>query len=167
VARPGASVRAAAGGADFRIEAQDFSRVLIDAKAFEPALAKSIRKNIREAARPAVADVRRTVLETPTKGTRTFGVRRAIAQGVGVRISAARGGGGVNVAASGRRLPANRKPMVKLLNRERWRHPVFGDRDTWAQQSGRPYFGSVLWRYRDDIRDAVQRALDEAASNIR
>ena len=156
----------APSGESIRIEAVEFSDLLRQAKEFEPALAKSIRKNIREAAKPAVEDVRRTVLETPTKG-RTFGVRRAIAQGVGIRISAAKSGGGVNIAASGRKLPENRRAMVRLLNKPSWRHPVFGNREQWVTQSGRPYFGSVLYRYRDDIRDAVQRALDEAAGQIR
>lgn len=166
MAKPRASIRAAGGGDAYRAEAVELSEILRDIKAFDKELNKSIRKQMRVAAKPAVEAVREQVRTTPTKGGRTYGVRKAIAQGVGLRISAAKSGGAVTITASPRRLPANRKAMAKLLNQESWRHPVFGDRNTWTTQQGRPYFGSVIWRYRDELRAAVEKALNEASEAI-
>lgn len=167
MAKPRASVRAGAGQpAQFAIEAGEITRLLTGAKEFDKALVRGIRRNLRTAAKPAVDAVRSEVRSIPTKGIRSNGVRDAVAQGVGLRISAAKSGGSVTISASPRRLPANRKAMARLLNTPSWRHPVFGNRDEWVEQTSRPYFGSVIYRYRDELRAAVEDALNDAAKAL-
>jgi hypothetical protein len=152
---------------DFRVEASEFSQLLRDAKEFDRKLGLGIRRNIRDAAKPIVADVKATV-QQPPPGDRpgSVGTRAAIARGLSVRVSTGKNGGGVTIAASSKALPANRKPMLRLYNKAGgWRHPVFGT-GAWAHQRGRPYFGSVIESHLDDVRAAVGRALDEAATAL-
>lgn len=155
------------GNTAWRVEADDFTRLMRDAKAFDRDLGLRLRRNIRAAAKPAVDDVKRTVLEPPP-GDRpgSVGTRAAIAKGVSLRIGTGLKGGAVTITASARALPPKRKAMLRLYNKPGgWRHPVFG-KDTWVHQQGRPYFGSVILDHQAQIRAAVELALDQAASAV-
>ena len=153
------------GPLEIRIDAREFGALLRDAKAFDADLSRRLRKSIREAAKPAVDDVKSAVQSIPAKRDR--GVRRGIAAGVGLRInSGSSKGGAVTIAASGNRVPGPHRAMVRLLNKPSWRHPVFGDKQHWVTQSGRPYFGSVILTHRENILRAVEDALNEAAAAL-
>ncbi len=154
------------GGGEYRIDAREFSALLRNVKAFDNKLAKAIRKELREAAKPAIADVRSEVRSLPTKG-RSSGVRDAVAAGVGLRVSTAVKGGAVTITASSRRLPAKHKAMNRLLNKRSWRHPVFGDRNTWAVQTSTPYFQPTIARHTGELRAAVVRAIDSAVRALK
>jgi hypothetical protein len=173
-----------------RIDAHEFARLMRDAKAFDRDLALKIRRNMRLAAAPIVADAKRTVLEPPPNdkpGTR--GVRRALASGISFRVGTGAGkkGGSVRISASSKGLPPERKAMLRLYNKKKgWRHPVYarggdgklavktrrkrsvggliGRRETvWVHQQGRPYFGSVILEHRRAMQLAVLEAMNEAA----
>lgn len=172
-----------------RIDAHAFAQLMRDAKAFDRDLGLRLRRNMRLAAKPIVADVKRKVLEPPPGGgERTAGTRAAIARGVGLKIGTGSKGGRVTIAASGRALPANRRAMLKAYNSKGWRHPVFadavnGDRDSrtrgfralnaarggglkswvWVWQEGNPYFSSIILEHKRDMQLAVLAAMDEAA----
>lgn len=159
--------RGAGRDAEFRIEGQEFTRLLTEVKGFDRKLALQLRRNMRTAGRPIVEDVRRTVMQPPPGDVGgSVGTRAAIAKGVALRISAAKKGGGVTIAASSRFLPANRKPMLRAYNKPNWRHPVFGNSEHWVDQQGRPYFDSVILEHREQLRRAVELALTEAAAAI-
>ena len=157
-----------------QIDAREFSRLLVEVKEFDKQLGLRLRKNIRDAAKPIVEDVKKTVLDGP--GKRDVGVRKAIAAGVRVRIGTnVKRGGSVTIAATGGALPANRKSMLRSYNKEKgWRHPVFPRKHLgglltstkWVQQMGRPYFGSVILAHKEDLAKAVEKALDEAAAAL-
>lgn len=89
-------------------------------------------------------------------------VRAEIARGIAVRLgNSQRHGASVRVVGSSQHLPSNRKAMLRLYNKTSWRHPVFGGKE-WVSQLGRPFFGEVLDKYRDDVQRAIQAAVDEA-----
>lgn len=138
-----------------------------DAKAFDKDLALRLKRNIRDAAKPVVAEVKRKAQEAPPGGgRRSVGTRAAIARGVGVRIGTGKRGGSVTIAASPRYLPPERRAMVRAYNAPSFRHPVFGNRDVWRSQSGNPYFGSVILANAGKLRAAVEAALNEAAAAL-
>jgi hypothetical protein len=157
-----------AGSGGVRIDAHEFTTLMRDAKAFDRNLGLRLQRNIREAAKPVVADVRAAVLQAPPDDRPgSVGTRAAIAKGVGLRISTAARGGSVTIAASSRALPAGRKPMLRAYNKKAgWRHPTFGNRDVWQHQQGRPYFGSVIAEHTLALKIAVQRSLFEAAEAL-
>ncbi len=158
-----------------------------DAKAFDRDLGLRLRRNMREAAKPIVADAKSTVLEDPPNDAPgTVGVREAIAQGIAFRVGTGAGkkGGSIRIAASGKRLPPERKAMLRLYNKKHgWRHPVRSNKaggnlqrrskgisgflgkkdDVWVHQQGRPFFGSIILEHKRDMQLAVLAAMDEAA----
>jgi hypothetical protein len=164
------------GRAELEADATEFSRVFRMAKEFDKELVKRIRRNIREAAKPAVAEVKREVQKTPRSGgkrsakvrvvrrgqERTTNLRAALAAGTSLRITARARGGTVTITTDARRLPPDRAPMVRAYNKRSFRHPVFGDTERWVAQKGTPYFGPVILRHEKSLHAAVEAALAEA-----
>lgn len=164
------------GRAAMEAEATEFSRVFRMAKEFDKEIVKRIRRNIRDAAAPAVADVKREVQKPPPGGGKrsakvrvvkrgkesSVNLRAALAAGTSLRITARARGGTVTIATDARSLPAAKAPMVRAYNKRSFRHPLFGDKEHWYAQSGRPYFGPVILRHEETLRAAVEAALEEA-----
>ena len=89
-----------------------------------------------------------------------------VAKGISFRIATGKNGGSGRFVSSGKNLPADRKPMFRALNKAKFRHPVFGDKDAWVEQAGRPYFGAVVLEEREALKKAISDALDEAAAAL-
>lgn len=164
------------GRAALEAEATEFAHVFRMAKEFDKELVKRIRRNIRDAAKPAVDDVKREVQKPPPGGGRrsakvrtvkrgkesTTNLRAALAAGTSLKITARARGGTVTITTDARRLPENRRAMVRAYNKRSFRHPLFGDTEHWYAQQGNPYFGPVILRHEDRLREAVEAALAEA-----
>jgi hypothetical protein len=154
------------------VDAREFSRLQRELKDFDRKLATAVRRELRDAAKDVASHVAREVRDTPPPNDNprvTAGTRDRIAAGVGVRISTGAGkkGGDVAIVASSKALPAERKRMVQLYNRDRpWRHPVFGNRDVWQVQRGAPYFDKTILERAGDLRAAVERAMKRAADAL-
>jgi hypothetical protein len=56
--------------------------------------------------------------------------------------------------------------MLKALNTASFRHPLFGDKEHWYDQPGRPYFGAVLKRHQPEMVKAIESALDDAVKAL-
>ena len=166
---------------DFRVDAHEFSRLMNELKGFDRKLATQVRKELREAGKDVAAKVAAEVRDNPPPNDNprvTAGTRRKIAAGVGVRIGTSEKGkgGSVRIVASAKALPANRKRMTKLYEREGgWRHPVFQrdaagklgtDSTVWVQQQGRPYFNPTIRANADVFRRAVETAMRKAAEAL-
>lgn len=183
---------------DYRIDAREFSELMNDVKAFDKDLGLRIRKNIRDAAKPIVKDMRKAVTAPQSKRSgRNKGTRirtrtvkgidfdgtefkdkvqetvdtnhrtsELVAKGITFRVSTGNAGGAVRFVSSSRALPEQRKAMSRALNKKSFRHPVFGDTKHWVTQEGRPYFGSVILGNTAPLYDAIEKALDEAATAL-
>lgn len=68
---------------------------------------------------------------------------------------------GVEVRASKGKMPPGLEKMPWNLNRGGWKHPVFGDRSTWAAQVVTP--AGFFWRARDEMKPVVQREIRSLA----
>lgn len=172
---------------DVSVDAKDFVDLLGATSKVPQAVRTQMRKQLRAGAAVAQkavqAEVRRAL------GKRNYGVRQGIANAVRVEVNA-KGGArvGVSIVVSSKNLPANRKPMVRLLNRPSFRHPVFArygpgpaasastarDRRrqgararagwTWVVQQGHPYFDEPIQRQLPAIQALVNNVLDDAAA---
>lgn len=152
-----------------RIDGPGFSTLLKSLKEADAEASKRVRRAIRASAKDAVADVRKAVLEpAPHRARRRktydVGVRQGIAAGIGIRISTASKGGSVRIVAAPSKMPAGHAPMLKAYNKKSFRHPVYGDTAHWVNQSGRPFFGAVIYQHRLEIENAVTKAVQEALS---
>lgn len=134
-------------------DAEDFVRLLGKTSTLDKKLKTNLRKKIREAGTSGAEAVRKEVAKPPLhrrSGERIEGVpqsrglRRKIAEGVGVSVAATKADtAGVKITASGKRLPAEQKTLLKKYNRERgWRHPNIAS----ARRIGRAKGASQLLR---------------------
>lgn len=140
---------------------------------------KELSKALRTAVKPAVAEVKATVRTLPvtttsagthgarargTKRTAERGLRAAIAAGVYTKIDYGNPNIRIVVQAS---LPADQAKLPRYLNDPKgWRHPVFGNRDAWVTQRGKPYFEPPILRQRTAIVAELVKALDATAETI-
>lgn len=138
-------------------------------------LQRDMRREIRAAGKPVVEDIRRAVLGVDVSSSRggtappdrSTGLRARVAKATGISTTAR----GIRIRVSGRRLGDDAK-LAKYLDASlgryaRWRHPVFGNRDNWAQQQGEPYFFNTIRKHTKDFRKAVDTAMAKTAAKIR
>lgn len=143
-------------GADLRRVAADLKR------AGEVDLRKSLAKNIREAVKPLVPELRSAIKSLPSKGHGT-GLRDKTARGVQVKVSLSGPRVGARVRVDPRLFPADAKSLPKRLEGiGRWRHPVFGT-DTWVTQAPHPYFYNTILPHKTRIQTQVAQVLEDTA----
>lgn len=101
-------------------------------------------------------------------------VRSALAAGVTASIRTGRvskktgdvSGEGIRISGTAKKLPMDQKPMLYLYGRDRFRHPVFGDTETWVNQRGKAWFYRPISKHRNSFKQAVVDVIDAAAREI-
>ncbi|MFF5988137.1 hypothetical protein [Prauserella flavalba] len=129
-------------------------------------LSKRMAKEMRAAAQPAVRDAQTAVKAIKSASTRGGGgqqrreyalsrkrkrterAKKAAFEGRGLRSSVARAVGtqvrsggrsaSVRIRVNSRQLPPDQQQLPGYMNTGSWRHPVFGNRNTWVAQTARP-----------------------------
>jgi hypothetical protein len=106
------------------------------------AMEKSTAKNRERAAAKAAAGA---------------GLRDTIARGVEVSNRASGPRAGVRIIHRTSALPPDQKSLPRHMNRGRWRHPVFGDREAWVTQTFTPgWFDKPIIAKRPQVRAAIE-----------
>lgn len=152
------------GGIGITLDSTEWWKVSTELKKYDPALLTALRKRLRNAGNFAVEEIRRTLgMPSPDGGPDTGEQRARLAAATKVTISFSRRQAGAKVVTSGSKLPPEHQGVLRVYNKETFRHPVFGDKDDWVQQRGRPYFGeafteAVVARARQEITDAMNDA---------
>lgn len=152
-------------------------------------LQKRLTRGLRKAATPIVADLKSTVSSLPVRGVRGGGAKQRLAEarrsragwrkaqkgGTGLRATTARGIGvqvspgraRVRIRLNPNVLPPDQRKLPKYLDRPQgWRHPVFGDRDVWVQQYGKPWWAATIRPHLPAATREVAGAMDEVAREI-
>ncbi|WAZ20164.1 hypothetical protein STRCI_001263 [Streptomyces cinnabarinus] len=150
------------GGADLA----RISRALRDMD--NPEVVKRFRRELREAAKPLVPQVRASIQAIPSrtgKGTLRAEMSRA------TRIEVRTTGRNANVAirVDGRKMPTSKRSLQAYMEgtKRPWRHPVFGNREVWVRQEPKPYFFRVVAPAAGPrSRAAVNRVLDSIDREI-
>lgn len=101
-------------------------------------------------------------------------IRPALAAGVKASVRTGRvskktgdvSGEGIRIEATGKRLPPGSEPMLYLYGRDKFRHPVFGDTETWVNQRGKAWFYRPISKQRNTFKQAVVDVIDSAAREI-
>lgn len=138
-------------------------------------LQKQLRNQVRDAGRPVVSDLRAAVrgvqVSSPGGGhqrpDRSTGLRDRVAAATGLSVTQR----GVRIKVNehkvgpyGASLP--RYLDASLRRNQRWRHPVFGNRNVWASQQGQPWFFVTMRRHRRDFRAAVLDAMERTVQEL-
>lgn len=150
------------------------------------------RRNIREAGAPCVQELRTAVMgvkvtrgndpfarrtketgvaprrSTNRWGPRSTGLRARVAASIGVSQTKK----GIRIRASATKIGPYGASLPKYLDGtlrlyKDWRHPVFGDTETWVSQKGQPWFFSTITRHRAGFRKAVFEVLNETAEELK
>lgn len=184
--------RQSSGAAEFTVDTKDFRVLFARSSQVEPKLRTALRRRIRDAAKGVAEDVKAEALKPGEGvGTKDGWTPRIVRTKKGTRVrmerryaySAGRGrstglrqniAGAVKVgiltgnARSGVRITTNAPLAGAWQARRGWRHPVFGDREAWVQQKGRPdYFYGTVWGGRDRVKTAVEAAMKDAADSLK
>jgi hypothetical protein len=133
------------------------------------------RRRLEEAARPYPARVRASALAIPVKGPRHTGLRARIA--LCAETSSLVDGNKVyervwinpeRMRPDYMTLPLYMEGVAGTGRRryDRWRHPVFGNRDVWAQQAAHPYFYQAAAPFGAAAEVALRVALDDITRQI-
>jgi hypothetical protein len=149
-------------GGSFYVDASEFTAMLgrssVASAEFKKALRKSLRKVGNEAAQAARDDVMKPP-ESSGNGPHT-GLRAGIARGIRTTVLAGGANAGVVIRSRGHL-------AVKYNDPRGWRHPVFGNRNNWVTQVGRPdYFEGPIRRNEPRYRAEIQLILGEAWSRF-
>lgn len=164
--------------------AQAFRQLAKDLrKAGKTDLRKELRKKITDAGRPVLDDVKAAVRDVPvtsrggggtqrlkynvgratterakaSAGRRVAGLRATIARATKLQITAK----GVRFVVQSSQLPEDQRSLPRHLDSAKgWRHPVFGDRDVWVSQKGRPYFAVTIKKKAPAFRQAIVGAME-------
>ncbi|MDM4761883.1 hypothetical protein QT381_02550 [Galbitalea sp. SE-J8] len=156
------------GGYSIRIDPMEWAKLKADLDRFDPGLARSMRRRIKQAGMVAANRVRRELeLDSPGGGADTHEGRDALIRATSVSVSFGKRMAGARVVTSDRLLDDKHKGLMKVYNLDTFRHPVFGDREEWVTQKGRPYFGAVIRKALDrEVYAQIQSIFDDAYAFI-
>jgi len=137
-------------------------------------IAGRLRRELRRAARPMVPAVRAAVLALPSQGQNARrgrdSLRRSIARATQLQVQTSGTRPGVRVWVNPRRMPEGQANLPAYMEGirpfHRWRHPVYGDEDTWVTQPSRPFFYRAVRPLEDGVAEAGARVMDEIAREI-
>ena len=121
-------------------------------------LRKEMLKGIREGVKPVIPDIRKSAESILPKAG---GLNDVIAKSkIGVRTRLSGENAGVSVRGTGGK-------QLSDMNRGRLRHPVYGNRSTWVQQSiPAGWFDKPVEKDIDKIRSSIQHVMEDVAAKI-
>jgi hypothetical protein len=83
------------------------------------------------------------------------GLRETIAASVGINVGLNPKAPYVKIRVNTGRLPENQRGLPKAIEKRFWRHPVYGNKNAWVQQSGQPFFYSNIQKRVPEIEAKV------------
>jgi hypothetical protein len=123
-------------------------------------LRKELLKGIRAQGKPAIADVKKSARSTlPARGGFADLVARS---SYGTRTRLGGNSVGVSIVGTSRSVKG-----LRAINAGRLRHPVYGNRDVWAEQQIKPgFFDGPIEKRADDIRRGINKVLADIAKKV-
>lgn len=144
------------------IDPTEWYRLKRDLDKFDPALARALRRRIRNAGQVAADSVKKKLGEEGSGPG-----RQALIDATRVSVSFGKTAAGARIVTSANRLPAEHKGLLLVYNKTQFRHPLFGDRDHWYSQQGHPYFRKGIYAVMNrEVVNEIRAALDEAVVAI-
>lgn len=124
---------------------------------FDRELSKALRSRIRNIGKPLAEQVKAAIAP----------YSKTVARSITLQVSpGARGGASMSISAKQSKMPERSRPLPALLEGRRgasFRHPVFGDRNTWVQQPAHPFLERTLAPQVGRVQAEVLGAVDDAA----
>ena len=166
--------------AGVRVDASDLKKVARMAKEFSPELNRQLMRQLRSAGKLGAGAAKEGIQQMPTSQTSPRYVAvskkgKIVEKHLRDLISDAIT---VNVATTARpdvRIRVRRTPalnaigaggIAKAINKGKWRHPVYGNRNVWVDQTGTEFFDRRIQDLRPAMQAAVLKALNDARDAV-
>jgi hypothetical protein len=131
--------------------ADDFDRRVLEASDELRGMSREIRREIRPAIRKAAEPMVAAARQNASWSRR---IPKAI------RLSNTRRG--VSIRVNQKKAP-HARPYEGITGADKFRHPVFGNRDKWVDQSTRPFLEPAVQAHRGKVRAELVKVVDDAA----
>jgi hypothetical protein len=130
---------------------------------------KRFRKELRAGGGAARAEGPASIRSIPSKQAYSpDGLRGALSKATRLEVKTVGRQAGVAIRVDGRKMPSHMKSLPSMVEgKKRWRHPVYGNRENWVNQSAEPYFYQVVRAAGPASRRAVSKVLDGISRDIR
>lgn len=128
-------------------------------------LTRAIRKEGDPALRAAQSAFRGVSVTSEGPGGSSSGLRARVADATRISIL----GNGIRIRVEGQRVapdPKHGRTLAWGINGQPWRHPVYGNRKVWTEESGQRVFYETLTQFESRWRAGIERAMDETARQI-
>lgn len=134
-------------------------------------LRTKLRTNLRLAATPIAADVKRGIFAIGAKGVKSTGLRTAMMRAVRISTSLALKGPTVNVIVDAKKMPPGQDSLPQLFDTGyrgsgSFDHPVYGDRENWQPQQSAGYSQPAVDKNLESVQAAAIAAVNETALQI-
>lgn len=139
----------------FGIDARDLKGLIRALRTASPQLVKDLRTDLKAGGELVADEARRIASEVSTSTPPTIKTRVS-----GAKVSIIAGSNDVPIA--GLLEEGNSKGGGSGF----FRHPVFGDKDVWADQKMHPYLVTAVHNKEDAVVEAVTAALDAMAHTV-
>jgi len=137
------------------------------AEADGKALVRDLVEELRAVAQPALEATKASILSMDSQAEVIPGLRAAVARATSISVHTTGRGAGVAIRASKAGMPRGFRNAPRWLNRPGWRHPLFGDRDRWYSQVGKPdWFDGAIRPFVPATNRAAAEALNRVAKRI-
>lgn len=143
-------------------------RAVADGKA----LRKELTGGMRDVLRPVLGQARAAWRAVASGDARKTGgradLRTLLAKATRMEVRTSGKQAGVRLRVDGRKMPDGLKALPGYAEgeRTRWRHPVFGNRETWVTQQAFPTFYRTVEPHRDDVSRAIDQVLADVKAKI-
>ncbi|HYQ63553.1 hypothetical protein [Actinophytocola sp.] len=99
---------------------------------------------------------------------RASGLREAAARTVRTQVTTGGNTASVRIRSDAKRMPADQQQLPQSMNRGRWRHPVFADREKWVNQTVAPveWFDEPAERGGEVVREKALDKVEEFLDKI-
>jgi hypothetical protein len=164
---PGVSIRPTN---DLREVAKEL-REVADGKQLRRELTGGIRDALRPVVRLAQAAWRAAPEGDATKSRERAAqgdLRVLLAKATRLEVRTSGRMAGARIRVDGRKMPGGMRALPGYAEgeRPRWRHPVFGDTDTWVSQAAFPTFYRTVEPHRDNVGRAIDDVLEDVKRKI-
>ncbi len=149
------------------VDAREYEDLADRVRPFERILRDELRRELTDAGEDVAVAVRRAALSLPGHGPDHTGLRAGLARGVRTFVRTARGVDVRVEQTTGWLRPDQRQLPWKIDSPpHRWRHPNWGNRQSWSTTRSGPYFRDTARRRTRELDRRVGEALQRAADRV-
>lgn len=130
-------------------------------------LKRDLSEQLQQAVEPALPIIRGELMAMGGAVTASPPLRATVAAGLKTKVRSSGASPGVRVSIGRKGMPRGFEDAARRINQGAWLHPIFGRPGSAITQIGAvDFFDRPLQNRREELRKAVEQALDDMAARI-